>query len=84
VCSLTAVGLWARQVRPHLPSGTTSLHLTPIRTGKYNAPFWVESDKGRFVLRLAPPDDSGFLFYERRMMHQEPDLTPVPLGLISM
>jgi len=26
------------------------------------------------VLRIAPPDDAGFLFYERRMMAQEPGL----------
>jgi fructosamine-3-kinase len=34
----------------------------------------VESDRGRFVLRVAPPDDAGFLFYERLMMRQEPAL----------
>jgi len=47
---------------------------TPIRTGKHNASFWVDTRQGRFVLRLAPPDDAGFLFYERRMMRQEPAL----------
>jgi len=26
------------------------------------------------VLRIAPPDDTGFLFYERRMMAQEPGI----------
>jgi aminoglycoside phosphotransferase (APT) family kinase protein len=61
-------------VRPHLPNGATSLRLTPIRTGKHNASFWVDSDQGRFVLRVAPPDDTGFLFYERWMMRQEPEL----------
>jgi fructosamine-3-kinase len=49
-------------------------HLTPIRTGKHNSSFWVDTPHGRFVLRLAPPDDTGLLFYERRMMRQEPSL----------
>src|SRR6266536_2670335 len=48
--------------------------LTPIYTGKHNASFWVDTQHGRFVLRLAPPDDTGLLFYERRMMRQEPAL----------
>jgi fructosamine-3-kinase len=38
----------------------------------------VTSDVGRFVLRIAPqddtPDDPRFLFYERLMMRQEPEL----------
>jgi fructosamine-3-kinase len=48
--------------------------LTPIRTGKHNTSFWVDTKHGRSVLRLAPPDDTGLLFYERRMMRQEPAL----------
>jgi len=51
-----------------------SLRFRPVRTGKHNSSYWVESDRGRFVLRIAPPDDAGFLFYERRMMRQEPAL----------
>lgn len=51
-----------------------SLRFTPIRTGKHNTSYWVDSDRGRFVLRIAPPDDAGFLFYERQMMRQEPAL----------
>jgi fructosamine-3-kinase len=50
------------------------VRLTPIRTGKHNSSFWVDTPHGRFVLRLAPPDDTGLLFYERRMMRQEPSL----------
>jgi len=49
-------------------------HLTPIHTGKHNSSFWVDTPHERFVLRLAPPDDTGLLFYERRMMRQEPSL----------
>ncbi len=58
-----------------------SLRFQPVRTGKHNRSYWVEAEdtnalheKGRFVLRIAPPDDVGFLFYERLMMRQEPEL----------
>ncbi len=62
-----------RLVQPFLPV-QNSIDFTPLQTGKHNVSFWVDSDEGRFVLRIAPPDDAGFLFYERRMMRQEPDL----------
>jgi len=46
-----------------------------IATGKFNDSFFATLDDGReVVLRIAPPDDAGFLFYERRMMAQEPTL----------
>ena len=61
-------------VRACVDVDSTSPRFTPIRTGKHNASYWVDSDRGRFVLRIAPPDDAGFLFYERRMMRQEPEL----------
>ncbi|MCB0177704.1 MAG: aminoglycoside phosphotransferase family protein [Anaerolineae bacterium] len=69
----------------HLPTDPASLRFSPVKTGKHNASFWVECDAGRFVLRIAPPDDAGLLFYERLMMRQEPRLhaliranTPIP------
>lgn len=61
-------------VLAHLDTDPASLRFRPIRTGKHNASYWVDSDQGRFVLRIAPPDDAGFLFYERLMMRQEPSL----------
>ena len=61
-------------VLSHVDADPASLHLAPVRTGKHNTSYWVESDQGRFVLRVAPPDDAGFLFYERQMMRQEPEL----------
>ena len=51
-----------------------ALAFKPVRTGKHNASFWVDSGRDRYVLRIAPPDDAGFLFYERLMMRQEPEL----------
>ena len=61
-------------VSAHLVADDQSLRFTPIGTGKHNSSYWVDTDQGRFVLRLAPPDNIGFLFYERRMMCQEPAL----------
>lgn len=67
----------------------SSLHFSPVRTGKHNSSFWVQSDRGKYVLRIAPPDDAGFLFYEHQMMRQEPDLhtligaqTDIPIARI--
>ena len=46
-----------------------------ISTGKFNDSFFATLRDGReIVLRIAPPDAAGFLFYERRMMAQEPAL----------
>jgi aminoglycoside phosphotransferase (APT) family kinase protein len=77
----------AEIVLAHIKADPTSLHLTPIRTGRHNTSYWIDSDLGRFVLRIAPPDDAGFLFYERRMIRQEPELhalirarTAIPLA----
>jgi len=58
-----------------------------ITTGKFNRSFAVEIEpkiiKGKeinqLILRIAPPDDSGFIFYERGMMRQEPGLHQVIL-----
>ncbi len=60
-------------VRQHIPDAS-GLHFTPIGTGKHNTSYWVDGDRERLVLRLAPPDETGLLFYERQMMRQEPEL----------
>jgi aminoglycoside phosphotransferase (APT) family kinase protein len=62
----------AEVARAHL--GGAAPELRPIATGKHNRSFWVLSEHGRFVLRVAPPDSTGLLFYERLMMRQEPAL----------
>ena len=51
----------------HVDADPASLRFTPISTGKHNTSYWVDGDQSRWVLRIAPPDDAGFLFYERRM-----------------
>ncbi len=61
-----------------------------ITTGKFNESWYVALEDGRdVVLRIAPPDAAGFLFYERNMMRQEPGLhkvirekTPLPVAEI--
>ena len=40
--------------------------------GKFSETFDVTGPRGQYVLRIAPPDDLRQLFYERRMMRQEP------------
>lgn len=62
-------------VQSHTNVSIDDIRFRPIRTGKHNRSYWVEvEDTARYVLRIAPPDDAGFLFYERRMMRQEPAL----------
>jgi aminoglycoside phosphotransferase (APT) family kinase protein len=61
-------------IAPHLGASATRPAFTPILTGKHNRSYWVNWDSDRFVLRISPPDDAGFLFYERLMMRQEPGL----------
>jgi hypothetical protein len=61
-------------VQLHLPDISVA-RLLPIATGKHNRSYWVEAVDGqRWVLRVAPPDTTGLLFYERQMMRQEPRL----------
>jgi hypothetical protein len=58
------------------------LHLPPEKlsfrrcaTGKFNTTWFVAGGPEPLVLRVAPPDDPArVLFYEYRMMRQEPDL----------
>ena len=57
---------------PHL--GEAELQFRAIPTGKFNTSYFVSGAPGEFVLRVAPADDAGFVFYERRMMAQEPQI----------
>ena len=71
------------------PVDLAALTFQPIPTGKHNTSYFVGTGDGELVLRIAPPDDAGFLFYERRMMAQEPEIhallrgrTTVPVARI--
>src|SRR3989339_613599 len=51
------------------------LRLEPCGTGKYNTTYFLEGWRGPLVLRVAPADERKLnLFYEHRMMRQEPGL----------
>jgi aminoglycoside phosphotransferase (APT) family kinase protein len=50
-----------------------SLRLRRCPTGKFNTTYFVEGGPVPLVIRIAPPDDrERMLFYEHRMMRQEP------------
>ena len=46
--------------------------IRPFGAGRFSQTFSVECPAGRYVLRVAPPDGMRQLFYEYRMMRQEP------------
>jgi aminoglycoside phosphotransferase (APT) family kinase protein len=45
-----------------------------IPTGKFNSTYVVDGADRPLILRVAPADDAGFIFYERNMMAQEPEI----------
>ena len=45
--------------------------VSPVGAGHYNDSYYVDSDRGRFVLRIAPSDETPKLFYEIGMMKSE-------------
>ena len=55
-----------------------ALKFTPTPTGKYSTSYFVEGWERPLVIRIAPPDrrDQN-LFYEFRMMRQEPEIHAV-------
>jgi aminoglycoside phosphotransferase (APT) family kinase protein len=61
-------------IQQHFPAANGRLRLSPIATGKFNSSYWVQAGDEELVLRIAPPDDAVFVFYERKMMRQEPEL----------
>ncbi len=79
---------FARAVAAHTGLDPALLTLSRCSTGKFNTTYFVDGGPHPLVLRIAPPDDrSRYLFYEYRMMKQEPAIheavlnrtdTPVP------
>ncbi|MFW5998509.1 MAG: phosphotransferase [Bacillota bacterium] len=58
-------------------------NIEDVATGKFNQTFIVEVkdnghefelNSGKLVLRIAPSDDAGFVFYEKKMMAREPEI----------
>jgi aminoglycoside phosphotransferase (APT) family kinase protein len=65
----------AELIAHHVPTEPDCLRLRRSPTGKFNATYFVEGGPRPLVLRVAPPDDpERVLFYEYRMMRQEPGL----------
>ena len=52
-------------------AGFGGCRIRPIGAGHYNDSYYIESDNGKFVLRIAPPDSVPKLFYEVDMMKSE-------------
>ena len=65
----------AEIVAAHVDVSPDRLRLERCRTGKFNTTYFVDGGPRPLALRIAPPDDpSQVLFYEYRMMRQEPGL----------
>ncbi|HIJ74612.1 MAG TPA: phosphotransferase [Candidatus Hydrogenedentes bacterium] len=62
----------------------SAISLTPIPTGKFNTSYFVRADGDELVMRIAPPRDAVFVFYERDMMRQEPGLHALLLEKTSV
>ena len=61
-------------VHHHRPDLDGEVSITPIATGKFNDSFFITAGGEDMVLRIAPPRDAVFCFYEKDMMRQEPDI----------
>ncbi len=61
-------------IERHRPDAKGEISLAPIPTGKFNDSFFVLAGNQELVLRVAPTEDSVFVFNERNMMHQEPSI----------
>ena len=71
-------GLSTRTLRAiiarHRPDPGDDVVAEPISTGKFNNSYFVSAGEEALVLRIAPPRDAVFLFYERDMMRQVVDI----------
>ncbi|MGC8863966.1 MAG: phosphotransferase family protein, partial [Armatimonadota bacterium] len=63
-----------RLITSHIDVGGSLLRFDRISTGHFNTTYTVQGAPRPLILRIAPPDDAGFVFYERGMMAQEPEI----------
>ncbi|MDO8684442.1 MAG: aminoglycoside phosphotransferase family protein [Armatimonadota bacterium] len=70
-------------VSTHLPVDSSEFHFWRIPTGKFNSTYTIDGAERPLILRIAPPDDAGFVFYERNMMAQEPEIHSLILSRTS-
>lgn len=61
-----------RLIRAHVDADSAELRFEAVRTGLFNTTFFVDGAPRPLVIRIAPSDDTEFVFYERGMMAQEP------------
>jgi aminoglycoside phosphotransferase (APT) family kinase protein len=67
-------------IRHHRGDLDGEVSLQRIPTGKFNTSFFVRAGDEQLVLRIAPPADAVFVFYERDMMRQEPGIHELVLS----
>lgn len=79
-----------KAVAAHVGVAPAEVRLEPIATGKFNESYFVVTAGREWVVRVAPPSHSMFVFYERGMMRQEPELhalllerTDVPVAPVA-
>ena len=58
----------------HVPYKDGDVTFSRIPTGKFNTSYLVHIDHQELILRIAPPQDAVFVFYEKDMMKQEPGI----------
>ncbi len=54
----------AELISAHTGCSANDLSFLQVPTGKFNTTYFVEGAGRPMVLRIAPPDDAGFIFYE--------------------
>jgi len=61
-------------IRYHRDDTDSHISFRRIATGKFNTSYFVNAGNEQLVLRIAPSRDEVFVFYERDMMRQEPEI----------
>ncbi len=61
-------------VLKHFSEKGDNITFTPITTGRFNISYVVKCKKDDLILRIAPTQDIGLIFYEKNMMAQEPGI----------
>ncbi|UCG56941.1 MAG: aminoglycoside phosphotransferase family protein [Phycisphaerales bacterium] len=56
------------------PNNGEPSHINRPTTGRFNDSLFFTLNGREMIFRMAPPEDQGFLFYERNMMAQEPEI----------
>jgi len=67
-------------IRHHRGDPDGDISFRRIATGKFNVSYFVNAGNESLVLRIAPNQNAVFVFYERGMMRQEPDIHELVLS----